>query len=111
MYKIEVFRGTSEDITFEIKDENGEIYVPADGEIVVFGVRSAGSNVLLINKTATVSGNNVIVSLVPADTVNLIDEYYVYDVSIKIGDEFYNVIPKSDFIVRNGVTMLEAING
>lgn len=109
--KIEMFRGTSESFSVEIKDaESGEIYTPSESDIVVFGVRSAGSNVLLLKKQATVSGDGVMVTLQPEDTADLYGEFYLYDVGMTTSEGFYNIIPISPFIIKNGVTEMEIFN-
>lgn len=108
--KLEVVRGTTARFAVEIRDENGDIYVPSDGDVLKFGVRGAGDNRLLFSKEITNFVDGVAVIVVePADTANLYYGIYYYDASLKTNDGFYNIIPYSPFVVKENVTVKESV--
>jgi hypothetical protein len=108
--KLEVVRGTTAKFALEIRDENGNLYVPSDGDVLKFGIRGAGGNLPIFFKEITefVDGVAVIV-LNPSDTVNWYYGVYYYDASLQTSDGFYNIIPYSQFVVKENVTVKESV--
>ena len=108
--KLEVVRGTTTRFALEIRDENGNLYAPSDGDVLKFGVRGAGGSLLMFGKEITKFVDGVAVIVVePADTANLYHGIYYYDVSLQTSDGFYNIIPYSQFVVKENVTVKESV--
>lgn len=105
-YTIRVVRGTTKTITIEPLDADGNPYSLADGDIVKFGVKAkAEDSEYLIYKEITESADGVCtVELAPGDTIGLNFGRHVYDVGLQSGDNYYNVIPVSAFVVAQNVT-------
>lgn len=108
--KLEVVRGTTAKFALEIRDESGNLYVPSDGDVLKFGVRGAGDNMPIFNKEIMgfVDGTALIV-VRPDDTINLHYGVYYYDASLQTSYGFYNIIPYSQFIVKENVTVKESV--
>jgi hypothetical protein len=104
--KLEMVRGTTE--IFEISVTNrGEPYTLTSGEELVFGIRQKYSDdeaVLVKTTTEEVDAGVYSVKLVPEDTINLKDIAYFYDVGLRSGTDFYNVIEPSPFILKKNAT-------
>lgn len=105
-HKIKIVRGTTEPIPIALRKRDGTAYALASGEVVVFGVKKkCEDEACLILKTITSLINGVgEIALTPDDTADLTCGKYVYDVGLKSGANFYNVIPASDFVITENVT-------
>lgn len=109
---IEIVRGTTN--TFSIfvtngeKDENGEYvpYILQAGETLIFGIKKDPRELTpLIKKTVAVGEGGVYtVEFTPDDTADLPFGKYFYDVSVKSGADYFNVIPTSVFDIKKNVT-------
>ena len=104
--KIEIVRGTTVIIQIDVLDAEGNPYTLQTGEKLIFGVkRKVADAEEIIVKTASVSEDGgYIVTLVPEDTLELPCDKYVYDVGLESGNDFYNVIEASPFVVCGNVT-------
>lgn len=104
--KIEIVRCTSNVLQINVTDANGAAYTLGDGEAVVFGVKKEATDTdLLIVKTAESVGDGVfLVTLCPDDTEDLAAGRYWYDVGVEKGDNYFNVIELSPFVLVQNVT-------
>lgn len=104
--RIEIIKGTSLSIAVSLTDANGDPYILADGESLVFGVKSlCESDEYAIMKTVTSPTDGAyIFELKPDDTADMVSCEYEYDVSLISGIDFYKVIPASTFAVLRTVT-------
>lgn len=101
--KIEVIQGTTAEFGLEIM-EYGNIYSPKDGDVLKFSVRGAGSRFQMFSKKITEFTDGVAkIQITPDDTSAIIPGVYYYDASLLTSDGFYNIIPYSQFIVRDAV--------
>ena len=104
--KIEIVRGTTVIIQIDVLDAEGNPYELQDGEKLIFGVkRKTADSADIIVKTASVSQDGAYtVTLIPEDTCELPCDKYVYDVGLQSGNDFYNVIESSPFVICGNVT-------
>lgn len=104
--KIEIVRGTTNTFDIPIKDANGQKYTLAADEKVVFGIkRHLKDAEPVFVKTVTAGSNGVYpVTIVPSDTEDLDPGRYFYDVGLQSGDDYFNVIEPSLFIIQSNVT-------
>ena len=104
--KIEIVRGTTNTINIAVRDSDGNAHMLEAGEVIVFGVKkNYKEEECLILKTITSLVNGVgRLTLAPDDTANLTCGKYVYDVGLKSGANYYNVIEASDFVVSANIT-------
>ena len=104
--KIEIVRGTTNTINIAVKDSDGNAHMLGSGEVIVFGVKKNYKDDECLNlKTITSLVNGVgQLTLDPDDTAELACGKYAYDVGLKSGANYYNVIEASDFIVSANIT-------
>lgn len=108
-HTLEVIRGTTKSFSVNITDANGEPYSMEDGDVVRFGVkRESGDEAYLIKKEVTEGENGVFTfTLDPEDTIGLALGWYKYDIGLQTGDDYFNVIPYSRFVLAPNVTEKE----
>jgi hypothetical protein len=103
---IEIVRGTSNTFPITVTDADGTPYTLEAGEKLLFGVKKQPSDKdYLVLKTITATTNGEYVAkLLPNDTSGMEYGRYVYDVGLESGENFYNVIEASPFVVQPNVT-------
>lgn len=104
--KITVTRGRSKAFKLYLTDESGNAYTLSNGEKLLFGVKAKPEDeALLIQKTITECENGVsVVAFTPNDTINLKFGRYVYDISHENGENLYDVVKTSPFVIAPNVT-------
>ena len=102
----EIIRGTTNVFEITVTDAQGELYDITGSEKLLFGVkRNYNDKSYIFVKAVSVSLNGVYtVTLRPEDTDLCDCSKYLYDVAIQSGDDFFNVIEASNFIVKKNVT-------
>lgn len=107
---INIIRGTTNSIDIALTDESGATYLLQDGEVLRFGVkvRAEYEQYKLLKELTAAdlneAGDAYSLVLVPADTEDLSFMTYCYDVGLQSGNDYYNVIPCSDFKVNHNIT-------
>ena len=103
---IEIIRGTSNTLNIAVTDANGEPLTLSDGEVIIFGVKKRTEHEkCLIKKIITKVTDGVCsVEISPADTESMDFGKYSYDVGLKSGNDYFNIIPCSEFRVCDNVT-------
>lgn len=106
MNKIEIVRGTTLPINITVMDESNKLRSLADGEKIIFGIKRKESDKdPIFSKVATKDIDGTFnVTITPDDTANLDYGKYFYDVSLQSGENFFNIIEASPFIIRINVT-------
>ncbi len=105
--KIEIIRGTSNTFSIDVVDADGRPYVLGDGESIIFGIKKKAedpSPIFVKTASAGTIGGNYVVAISPADTADLDCGRYAYDVGLKKGTDFFNVIEPNPFIIEPNVT-------
>lgn len=95
-------RGDSADIIVNITDANGDVYTPAEGDVIKFTLKkNCETSDIIIQKTLV----NSIISLQPADTEDLPYGTYYFDVQLTTaGADVYTVVSPHRFIIDKEVT-------
>lgn len=103
---IEIVRGTTNTFSISVFNDEGEPYDLQSGETLIFGIKKDPRELTnLIQKTvAEGTGGVYIVELTPDDTADVPFGKYFYDVSVKSGADFFNVIETSVFDIKKNVT-------
>lgn len=111
MQNIEMVRGTTHAVAIQLADELGDVYTLSDGEVLRFGVKQThNSTGYLIEKALTVDDlrdGAYVMALKPSDTEDLACGRYCYDIGLESGEDFYNVVKCSDFILHHNITCRE----
>lgn len=105
--EISIIRGTSKTLKINITDANGVAYAIPEGGRLLFGVkeRATDENLLVLKVITEFKENGVaVVELDPNDTINLKVQRYLYDVGLEIGEDYYNIIEASPFMVKQNIT-------
>lgn len=104
--RIEIVRGTTNTVNIAVRDSDGNAYMLESGEVIVFGVKKHYKDEeCLILKTVTSLRNGVAeIGIAPDDTADLACGRYAYDVGLKSGANYYNVIVADDFVILPNVT-------
>lgn len=110
---ISIIRGTTKSIDIKLADDSGGAYILQSGEVLRFGVKTSAEQIdYILVKTLTAAnlnsaGDAYTLTLMPTDTEEMEFRRYCYDVGLQSGDDYYNVIPCSDFIVEHNITNRE----
>lgn len=100
--KLEIVRGTSNVFCISVKDAEGRPYILEEGEALVFGLKDfpKDAECVLVKTITNGPDGEYYLELTPADTANLEDGLYHYDIGLQRGENtFFNVIPMSDFVL------------
>lgn len=110
-YELEMIRGTTS--VQEIRLMEGEQpYLLSKDESIHFGVKEAGYNSrLLINKIFTKNDQDlngtICFKILPNETIKWPVKTYKYDIGLRSGEDYFIIIPQSDFIVKQNITKYE----
>lgn len=114
---IHIVRGTTESIDIILSNADGGTYSLQSDELLRFGVKASADHTdyVLVKELTSVdintSGSAYTLTLKPSDTEGMDFTRYCYDVGLQSGDNYYNVIPCSGFIVEPSITKWEISNG
>lgn len=106
-HDIDIVRGTTIGLTIVINDENGNPYTPPTGSKLIFGVKKLpthGESECVVKKVADAVSSEVGIRISPDDTENLPFGKYFYDVGLRTGNDFYSIIPMSEFRINASIT-------
>lgn len=113
---MKVIRGTSNLFRIALRDESGSFYRLKAGEVLRFGVKNRrDSDDIQFVKEMTAADLNAdadayILVIKPEDTQHMgLRGRYYYDVGLQSGNDYYNVIPCSDFELGANVTGREGV--
>ena len=105
---ISIIRGTTNVFQVAVQDASGSPYLLAEGETLIFGVKpKPGEEEYTIVKVLTsdnLLNDTYVVRLSPEDTEDLSYGRYCYDVGLQRGNDYYMVLPCSDFNVEHNIT-------
>lgn len=107
MQPITVVRGTTRGIGVTVYDEDGELYTLGSGEVLRFGVKKEPQDADYLIKLETTTRDSegaYIFSLVPSNTLSLPCGRYYYDIGLKSGTNYYNVVECSYFDIAFNIT-------
>lgn len=110
---LSIIRGTTQVVNITVKDPDGGAYQLTTGEILRFGVKRRPEDPdseCVIKKVLTaenMDGGVYVLTLLPTDTRDLPFGSYFYDVGLQNGNNYYNVIECSDFIIGYNITAPE----
>lgn len=108
-----IIRGTTQVVNISVNDPGGGAYKLTAGEVLRFGVKRKPEDpdsecVIKKELTAENLDDNVyVLTLLPADTRDLPFGSYFYDVGLQSGNNYYNVIECSDFVIGYNITAPE----
>lgn len=104
--KVEIIRGTTNTLQIDVVDATGTPYEIGTGETIVFGIkRNITDAEPFLVKVAYVDGAGIYsVRLFPEDTEGLSCGKYIYDVGMKAGANYFNIIEPSPFVIKPEVT-------
>ena len=114
-YEIEMVRGTTSTQQIVLM-ENNQPYLLSDGEYVRFGVKEAGYNTrFLINKKFTKKDQDkatgaIEFKIMPNETIKWPVKTYKYDIGLQSGSDYFIIIPESDFVLQQNITIYEEEN-
>lgn len=107
---IRIVRGTTNTFGIDLKDETGAFHSLQEGEVLRFGVKVGAhrQDYELIKELTAAdineTGDAYILKINPADTEKMDFGEYCYDVGLQAGNNYYMVIPCSEFIVAHNIT-------
>lgn len=108
-----IIRGTTQVINISVNNEDGTPYTLTGGEILRFGVKKKpedSDDLLVVKKELTAANLDdgvYVLTLLPVDTKALPFGSYYYDVGLQSGNNYYNVIECSEFILAYNITLPE----
>lgn len=107
-YQIEMIRGTTSTQLIRLLEDD-QPYILSDNEFIRFGVKEAGYNSrILINKKFTRADQDdtgsIEFKIMPDETIKWPIKTYKYDIGLQSGEDYFIVIPESDFIIKQNIT-------
>lgn len=109
---INIIRGTTNDLSLSIEDENGEQYTLKDGEKIIFGVKenaeNSDYNIVKMLTSADIVDGICTIKLMPTDTAELAFGRYYFDIGLQTADDYYMIVPCDEFCVCKAITAKEA---
>lgn len=103
---IEIVRGTTNVIEITVLDGEGNLRNLANGEAILFGVQEhpGDENYIFVRAATQKDLGTYTVELLKEDTAALNYGRYYYDVGLQSGDNFFNIVEVSPFIITHNVT-------
>ena len=105
---ISIVRGTTNVFQIAVQDTSGSPYLLSEGETLIFGVKAKTSDKdYMVHKVLTsdnLLNDTYLVRINPEDTANLSCGRYCYDVGLQRGNDYYMVLPCSDFTIEHNIT-------
>ena len=103
---IEIVRGTTNVIEITVLDGDGNLRNLSSGEAILFGVkeRLSDENYIFVRAATQKDLGTYTVELAKEDTEGLNYGRYFYDVGLQSGDNFFNIVEVSPFIIAHNVT-------
>lgn len=103
---IEIVRGTTNVIEITVLDGEGNLRNLSSGEAILFGVKERLSDdVYVFVRAATQKTlGTYTVELFKEDTQGREFGRYYYDVGLQSGDDFFNIVEASSFVIAANVT-------
>lgn len=105
---VEIIRGTTNTLEVVVTDADGNLYTPGADEVIIFGVKKRPEHeecVLMKKIRGSECAEGICtIELSPADTARLPFGKYIYDVGLRSGDDYHNIIPPSAFHIEANVT-------
>lgn len=106
---LSIIRGTTEKFALTIRDEDDVVYTMSDTESLRFGVKTDPEDteyifVMNIAPDAVNDEGAYEFTIRPWQTEDLELGHYYYDVGMQSGDDYYNIIEVSNFIVKPNIT-------
>jgi hypothetical protein len=105
--KIEIVRGTTNTIQITLVDGDGNLRALSSGDKILFGVKAKLDDpdyVFVRAATITETLGVYTVEIDKADTAELPCCTCYYDVGLQSGDDFFNIVETSPFIIKHNVT-------
>lgn len=113
-YAIEMVRGTTSPQQIRIM-QDGVPYFLSDDELIRFGVKEAGHCTrFLINKVFKREHQDPETGMIdfkiePQETIGWPIKTYKYDIGLQSGNDYFIIIPESDFKVKQNITAYEVV--
>jgi len=106
MQKIEIIRGTTNVLQITLTDGDGKLRALSSGEKIIFGLKyKVTDHETIFNRAATTVDLGLYnVELAKEDTAELDPGKYYYDVGLQSGDDYFNIVEPSPFIIQSEVT-------
>lgn len=94
---IHITRGDSGTLSVELKDADGQAYVPQLGDRIIFRVADSSGTILLA-KEGDIDNDSILITFLPEDTKDIQAGQYHYEVELVTDtDDHYTVIEYSIF--------------
>lgn len=113
MTDIKMIRGTTFKQVIHVKYE-GQDYTMKENEVFRFGVKENGfqKKYLFLKEWTSKDVQNgiIILEINPIDTLKLPFKEYKYDLGLQSGENYFMIIPESNFILCENITQWEENN-
>lgn len=105
---LSIVRGTTNSFGVIVKDNEGETQVLSEGQDLIFGLKQNeldDNRVLIKTLTKMASGENYL-ELEPSETMDLEPGTYYYDIGLKQGTSFFNIVELSPIKIKPNVAKI-----
>lgn len=108
-FPLSMVRGTSQIINLLAANVDEKSFAFQENDKAFFGVKKRATDVdcLILKESMPGVGNQLTFSFVPEDTENLQFGSYYYDIGLQRGEDYYNLIPYSEFRLVPNITERE----
>ena len=108
MQNVSIVKGTTNTFLISIEDANGNPYFLSNTEVLIFGVKTSEyAAEYILCKTITADDQvdeKYQFKLQPEDTEDMPFGTYLFDVGLQSGEEYYNIIKCSKFVLDANIT-------
>lgn len=107
--RLKMVRGSTQVIEIQILSPDGQPYVLLEGDVIRFGVKNPEfpGSYLVKKERGSLSNGITSVTILPEDTIGMEPGRYSYDIGLQSGENYFPVVPYSDFVLEPNVTWKE----
>jgi hypothetical protein len=105
---LSIVRGTTNPFSVIVKDHAGETQVLSEDQILIFGLKQneLDDNRVLVKPVSKRENGENYLELLPAETMDLEPGTYYYDIGMKQGTSFFNIVESSPIKIKPNVTKI-----
>lgn len=107
--ELRLVKGTSQLLEIRVRGADGGPYTMLEGDVIRFGVKFSenSADYVLKKETEELTDGITRIALEPEDTANMEAGLYRFDIGLQSGDQYFIIVPYSDFVLMPNITAKE----
>lgn len=105
---LSIVRGTTNSFSVIVKNNEGETQVLSEDQTLIFGLKQneLDDNRALVKPVSKMANGENYLELEPSETMDLEPGTYYYDISMRHGTSFFNIVESSPIKIKPNVTKI-----